>query len=216
MTDLPTTEHGLPIDEAFAVPANEDQLQRAATALTDHGLTVEIVETIADARSRVGELLPADESVFTSSSETLRLSGITEDIDESGRYRSTRQQLAELDAGTQGIERMKLGALPDVIVGSVHAVTEDGHVVAGSFTGSQLGPYAAGAGKVVWVVGAQKVVADLDTALRRLRTYSYPREDGRLRAEWGIGSALNKTLIVSGETTPGRLTLILVREAIGF
>jgi hypothetical protein len=216
MTELPTTDHGVPIDDAFAVPAAEDRLQRAAAALTDHGLTVEIVDTVAEARARVGELLPTDETVFTSSSETLGLSGITEDIDESGRYRSTRQQLADLDAGVQGVERMKLGALPDVIVGSVHAVTEDGHVVTGSFTGSQLGPYAAGAGKVIWVVGAQKVVADLDTALRRLRTYSFPREDERLRAAWGIGSALNKILIVSGETTPGRITVVLAREAIGF
>jgi hypothetical protein len=216
MTALPTTEHGLPIDDAFAVPATDAQLQRAAAALTDHGLSVEIVDTIADARTRVGELLPTDESVFTSSSETLRLSGITEDVDDSGRFRSTRQQLAELDATAPADERMKLGAIPAVIVGSVHAVTEDGHVVAGSFTGSQLGPYAAGAGKVIWVVGAQKVVADLDTALRRLRTYSYPREDDRLRSAYGIGSALNKTLIVSGETAPGRITVILVRDAVGF
>lgn len=216
MTTLPTTEHGLPIDEAFAVVATDAQLERAAAALTDHGLVVEIVDTVEDARARVGELLPTDERVFTGSSETLRLSGITEDVDESGRFTSTRQALAELDPAVQGTERTKLGALPDVIVGSVHAVTEDGHVVTGSFTGSQLGPYAAGAGKVIWVVGAQKVVADLDTALRRLRTYSYPREDGRLRDAYGIGSALNKTLIVSGETTPGRITVLLVREAIGF
>jgi hypothetical protein len=216
MTALPTTEHGLPIDEAFAVAATETQLQRATAALTDHGFTVEIVDSVAEARTRVGDLLPSDGSVFSGSSETLRLSGITEDIDESGRFRSTRQQLAALDLSTQGVERMKLGALPDVIVGSVHAVTEDGHLVAGSFTGSQLGPYAAGAGKVILVVGAQKVVADLDTALRRLRTYSYPREDDRLRTAYGIGSALNKTLIVSGETAPGRITVILVREPIGF
>jgi len=103
--------------------------------------------------------LSTDLSVFTSGSETLRLSDIAEDINDSGRFRSTRQQLAQLDVATQGDEMKKLGACPDVIVGSVHAVTEDGHAVAGSFTGSQLGPYAAGAGKVIWVVGAQKVSA---------------------------------------------------------
>ena len=109
-----------------------------------------------------------------------------------------------------------LGACPGVVVGSVHAVSEDGHVVVGSFTGSQLGPYAAGAGAVIWVVGAQKVVPDLDAAFRRLRTYSFPREDERLHAAYGIGSALNKILIVDGETTPGRITVLLVREPIGY
>ena len=69
----------------------------------------------------------------------------------------------------------------------------DGIIVAASATGSQLGPYAYGAGRVIWVVGAQKVVPDLETALRRMREYCYPREDERARRTYGQPSAIAKT-----------------------
>jgi hypothetical protein len=174
------------------------------------------VDDLAAARARVNELLPTDQSVFTAGSETLRLSGIADDINESGRFLSARKQMSQLDFATQYPEMKRLGALPAVVVGSVHAVTEDGRVVITSMTGSQLGPYAAGADKVIWVVGAQKVVADLATALRRVELYSLPKEDGRARTAYGIPSAANKTLIVDGEPAPGRITVVLVREAVGF
>ena len=58
----------------------------------------------------------------------------------------------------------------------MHAVTEDGSLIAASASGSQLEPYASGARKAIWVVGAQKVVPDLKAALRRIRAYSLPRE----------------------------------------
>jgi hypothetical protein len=211
-----TTAHGLPIDQSFAVTASEEQLQRAAAALTSRGLAVEIVDDLDAARSLVNELLPTDRSVFTAGSETLRLSGIAEDINDSGRFLSARQQIGQLDFATQYPEMKRLGALPDVVIGSVHAITEDGRAVIASMTGSQLGPYAAGADKVIWVVGAQKVVPDLSTALRRIELYSLPQEDDRARTAYGMPSAVNKMLIVDGEATPDRITVVLVREAVGF
>ena len=40
------------------------------------------------------------------------------------------------------------------MLGSVNAITEDGQLVASSATGSQLGPYASGAGQLILVVGS--------------------------------------------------------------
>ncbi|MEV0699620.1 LUD domain-containing protein [Saccharopolyspora sp. NPDC050389] len=107
-------------------------------------------------------------------------------------------------------------ATPDVVVGSVHAATEDGHLVVASEDGEQLGPYSYTAGMAVWVVGAQKVVPSIAAALRRIETYSYPLEDNRSRALRGRPVALSKILIVSKETSPGRAHVVLVREPIGF
>lgn len=203
-------------DERFAVAAQHEQVDRAAEAARANGLTVEVVDTAADARKLVNALLPTDKTVFTATSETLRLSGIAEDIDSSGRFVSLRTRLQE-DGVDRDPEQVRLrAAAPDVVVGSVHAVTEQGHLVAASATGSQFGPYAFGAGSVVWVVGAQKVVPDLETALTRLRTYSLPRENERCMAAYGQPSVLSKILIVERELFPGRATLVLVREAIGF
>lgn len=215
-TRLPTTEFGLPIDESFARPASEEQLQRAAAALRARGITVELVDSLAAARELTLTLLPADQSVFTASSETVRQSGLAEIIDRSGRFQSVRARLAQLSPATQMREMVRLGAAPDVLVGSAHAVTEEGEVVIASASGSQLGPISAGAAKVLLLVGAQKVVADRAAAMRRLQFYALPKEDVRARAAYGRGSALAKTLVIDREVVPGRLTVILIRAPVGY
>ncbi|MFC4036219.1 LUD domain-containing protein [Streptomyces polygonati] len=100
----------------------------------------------------------------------MRSSGIAADIDQSGRYRSLRAEQADWDMATRSDDVRVTRSAPDVVVGSVHAVTEDGKLVTASASGSQLAPYAFGAARAVWVVGAQKIVPDLATALRRGRS----------------------------------------------
>jgi hypothetical protein len=202
------------LDPSFAQPASTEQLEQAAAGLTRRGYTVHIVDTGADARTLVLDLLPKDRGVFTASSETLRLAGITAAIDDDDAFVSVRRQIAE--AGGDFASQVRLGAAPDVVVGSVHAITEDGQMVAASASGSQLASYAAGALTAIWVVGAQKVVPDLDTALRRVRTHSLPLEYDRLYEARGSESFIGKILIFEREAMPNRGTVVLVRERIGF
>jgi hypothetical protein len=209
------TQFGIPIDESFGERASEESIQKTAAALKSRNLGVEIVDTPADARAYVNSILPKDKSIFTAQSETVNISGLDEDINMSGKYNAIRPQMMKLDYKTQRAEMLKMGAAPDVVVGSVHAITEDGQVLAASGSGSQLGPYAAAAGKVIWVVGSQKIVPDLDTAMRRLQYYAYPKEDARVRQKYGMPSGLMKILIVNGDM-PGRSSVVLIREPIGF
>jgi hypothetical protein len=74
----------------------------------------------------------------------------------------------------------KLGAAPDYVIGSAHAVTDAGEIIVGSGSGSQLGAYAFAGGHVILVIGHQKLVRDLDEGLRRVREYSLPREHARM------------------------------------
>src|SRR5256885_38344 len=101
----------LPVDTSFAVPASEEQLSRAAKGLADRGVTSHLVDTVEDARALVRELLPADRAVFTASSETLRISGILADIDESGDFRSVRAERAATDT-TVNRAQIQMGATP--------------------------------------------------------------------------------------------------------
>ena len=117
---------------------------------------------------------------------------------------------------TQGDEIRRLGASPDYAAGSVQAVTEDGHVLLASKTGSQLGPYASGAGKVIWVAGAQKIVKDVTEGLRRIQEYCYALEDVHMQELYKIGTEVNKILIINKEMRPGRNTMIIVKEEVGF
>jgi hypothetical protein len=200
----------------FADPAPAQSLDRAAAALTAHGFTVEILDDAAAARIRVKDLIPEGASVFTGASETLRLSGIDADINTSGRYRAIKPRVLATDRATGGDEIRRLLASPDVVVGSVHAVTETGSLVAASGTGSQLPAYAGGAARAIWIVGAQKLVPDLPAALRRVEDHCLPLESARTQLAYGSPSAINRLLILNAELVPGRGTVLLLREAIGF
>jgi hypothetical protein len=153
---------------------------------------------------------------LTATSRTLEAIGLLEEIEQSQDYRPVRPRLMQLNYQTQADEMRKMGASPDYVVGSVHAVTEQGQVLIASASGSQLGPYASGSGTVIWVVGAQKIVPDLEEGFRRINQYSYPLEDARAQAAYGMGSAINEILIVNGAFQPGRTTIVLVKEDLGY
>ena len=162
------------------------------------------------------DLIPDGAGVYHSSSRTLELIGLAEQIEHSNHFQSVRARLQTLDRVTQRNEMRKLGASPDVLVGSVHAITEQGEIMIASATGSQLGPAAWGAGLVIWVVGTQKLVPTLSDGLRRIREHSLPLESERTQRVYGQASAINKLLIVSGEAYPGRITIVLVKQQLGF
>lgn len=200
----------------FTAPAPAQRLERVVAALRANNFAVEILDDAAAARTRIKDLIPEGASVFTGASETLRLSGIEEDINNSGRYDAVRTRTLAMDRATQMGEILRLLASPDVIVGSVAAVTETGSLVVASASGSQLSGYACGAGQAIWIVGAQKVVPDLSTALRRIENHCLPLENERAMKVYGKPSAVNRVLILNAEPHPGRGTVLLLREAIGF
>jgi acyl-CoA hydrolase len=200
----------------FADPAPAQTLERAAAALTEHGFTVEVLDDTAAARTRIKELIPEGASVFTGASETLQLSGIEADINTSGRYQAIKPQVLAMDRVAHADDRRRLLASPDVALGSVAALTETGSLVVASGSGSQLPGYAGGAARAIWIVGAQKVVPDLTTALRRVEEHCLPLESARTMAAYGYPSAVNRLLILNAEPYPDRGTVLLLREAVGF
>jgi hypothetical protein len=200
----------------FTEPAPAELLERVATALKEKNFAVEILDDAEAARERIKELIPEGATVFTGASETLRLSGIDDDLNTSGRYDSVKSRSTTMDRATQLSEIWRLLAVPDVIVGSVSAVTESGSLVVASASGSQLAGYAGAAPKAIWIIGAQKIVPDLDTALRRIEEYCLPLETERAMKVYGVPSSVNRLLVLNKEPMPGRGTVLLVREAIGF
>ncbi len=199
----------------FTTPASEETLQEVAARLRERNLEAVVVVGPWEARQVVLAMLPLGAEVHSGKSQTLEDTGILAELRDSGRYRFLRTLLSQMDRKTQGAEMRKLSAAPDFMLGSVHAITEDGVLVTVSATGSQLGPYASGAGKVILVVGSQKIVPDLDTAFRRIREHVMPWEDARLRATIGIGTTLAKLLIIEREFSAGRTTVVLVRNPVG-
>jgi len=203
-------------NEGFTKLANDEQIKHTADALEANNIHVIIAENGAEAKRIFFELIPDGSEVFLGASVTLEKLGIKEEVDKSGKYDALRPRMFAMNRETQGREIRKLGSAPDYAAGSVHAVTEDGHVLIASNTGSQLGPYASGAGKVIWVVGAQKIVKDLNEGLRRIEEYVYPLEEMHMQELYHISSAIGKILIFNREIRPNRTTMIIVKEELGF
>jgi len=204
------------ISRRFGTVADEPSVKRTVAALEANGITVLRAPDSATARRIVLDLIPDASQVHHGASQTLDVVGITDEIDKSGRYDPLRPRIWGMDRKTEGDEIRRLGAAPDVMLGSVHAVTETGSLLAASMSGSQLGPYVSGAGRVILVVGTQKIVRDLEEGLLRINEYAYPLEDARAQTAYGIRSAVNKVVVINREITPGRITVVLVDEVLGF
>jgi hypothetical protein len=203
-------------NQEFAKLASDEQIERTAKALEANGIHAVVAENGEEAKRIFFELVPEGAEIFLGASVTLETLGIKDEIDKSGRYDPIRPKMFAMNRETQGREIRKLGGAPDFAAGSVHAVTEDGQVLIASNTGSQLGPYAAGAGKVIWVVGAQKIVKDLDEGMKRIYEYDLPLEIEHMRQLYDASTGVNKVLIVNHEIRPNRITMIIVKEELGF
>jgi len=196
--------------------AGDVRVKRTMAALEANGMTVLRASDAAAAKRIVLGLIPDASPVHQGASQTLDVLGITHEIEKSGRYAALRPRIWSMDRETEANEIRRLGAAPDVMLGSVHAVTETGSLLAASMSGSQLGPYVSGAGRVILVIGTQKIVRDVEEGLLRINEYAYRLEDARAQAAYGIRSAVNKVLVINREITPGRITVVLVDEVLGF
>ena len=204
------------VSRRFATLVDDERLTRTVAALEANGITALRASDADDARRIVLGLIPDGAEVHHGASQTLDVTGIAAALDQSGRYEPLRPRIWSMDRATQADDIRRLSAAPEVMLGSVHAVTETGSLMAASMSGSQLAPYVAGAGRVILVVGAQKVVADVEEGLRRIDEYAFPLEDARAFEAYGIHSGVNKIVIINREITPGRITVVLVDEVLGF
>lgn len=197
--------------------ADKQTIDKTIEGLKANGIDAKFVQTGEEAKKEVFSMIPKGAEVMTMSSTTLDTLGITQEVQESGKYTSVKNKLNSMDKN-QVLEKKKLGAAPEWSLGSVHAVTEEGHVLIASNSGSQLPAYAYGSSHVIWVVGVQKIVKNTDDGIKRIYEYVLPLESERANKAYNItsGSNVSKLLVINKETSPERLTLILVGEKLGF
>src|SRR6476646_7092183 len=201
-------------DRFLALP-DEQTLAATVVALEDHGSSVEVVDDLDDAREAVLARLPEGSAVMTNTSVTLKETGIEAAINEGGPYDSVRNRMLALDFETQAQEMKAIAGQSEFALGSVHAITREGTLVIASASGSQLASYAWGAANVIFVVGAQKLVATLDDARDRIFQHSLKLEDARALATYGQNSSVGKILEIHQEL-PGRIHVVLIRQSVGF
>ena len=201
--------------ERFTALPDEQTLAATVVALEEHGFSVDVVDDLDAALEAVLARIPEGASVMTNTSVTLQGTGIADAINDGGPYDSARNRLNELDFATQLQEMKEVAGQPDYALGSVHAVTRDGTLVIASASGSQLASYGWGAAHVIFVVGAQKLVPDAETARTRIFEHSLKLEDARAYAAYGQNSSVGKILEIHQED-PGRIHVVLIHQQVGF
>jgi LUD domain len=201
--------------ERFTTLPDDETLAATVVALEEHGFSVDVVDDLEAARDAVLARIPEGSIVMTNTSVTLQEAGIAAAIDEGGAYDSARNRMMALDFATQLQEMKAIAGQPDYALGSVHAVTRGGTLVIASASGSQLASYAWGAAHVIFVIGAQKLVANPEAARERVYQHSLPLEDARAYAAYGQNSVVGKILEIHQET-PGRIYLVLIRQVVGY
>lgn len=192
-------------------------VEKTTAALQKNGMNVLYAQNGDEAKQKALELIPKGGDVMDMTSQTLEHIGLTKAIQDSGKFDSIKKKLMEMNREYQGREMQELGSAPEWAVGSVNAVTENGEVLIASNTGSQLPAYAYGADHVIWVVGTQKIVKDMDQGMKRIYDYVLPLEAERAKKAYGaVGSNVSKLLVISREIKPDRITVIFANEVLGF
>ena len=203
----------------YTHPVSEEVVNKTIEALTKNGISAELVQTAEEAKNKVLSLIPEGAEVMTMTSITLEEAGLAKELNSSSKYKSVRNKLASMNRDTEHREMQKLGAAPEWVVGSVHAVTEEGEAVVTSGTGSQLPAYLYGASHVLWVIGTQKIVKNVAEAMNRIKEHLIPLESVRARKAYGLPDTWNtnpsKTVVINQEA-PDRIHIIFVNQKLGF
>ena len=186
----------------------------------------------SDLFEKVMSMIPEGCNVGLGDSLTLKQIGVIDAL-EKGNY-------AFFDAWRPGLsleERMdfkRRSLVSDVFVTGSNALTLDGKIVNVDGHGNRTAAMLFGPRKVIIVVGINKIVANLEDALERIRTIAAPRnakskayvnppppcsitgECSDCHGPWRI---CNKTVIIEGQFDNDRfepvITVIIVGEELG-
>lgn len=170
-----------------------------------------------EALTTVLRMIPKGALVAHGTSTTLVEIGFVDLLkrpDSGYRYLNAEWQV-EKDAAKRARLRARLSVESEYYLGGVQAICETGEVLGADASGSRQAFYTYGPPHVIWVAGVNKLVADADAGVRRVREVALPLEDKRIRSAGGGGSFVGKLVFYERER-PGRITLVLVGETLGF
>jgi L-lactate utilization protein LutB len=196
---------------------DERALRRTVESLNDRGINAQLVSTKEEALKLVVNMIPDNSEIASGASASLDEIGLLQLLKSGNHHwRNLKDQIMNEKDPVKRRELQVKATAADYYLGSVHAVAETGEIVVVSASGSQIPAYAFNAKNVIWVVGAQKIVPNLEQAMKRIREYSLPLENARMRKFGYPGSMIGKMLIFERERGSNRkLTMILVKEQLG-
>ena len=203
-------------ENAWEVLPDARVVEETLGALKARGFKAELVPGREAALKLVQSLIPAGGQVMTGSSRTLDEIGFTALLTSGSHpWVNLKAQIVAEKDGEKQMELRRRAIFADYFLGSVHAITRSGEMVAGSASGSQLAAYAFGGKNLILVAGTQKITADLNEAFRRLREHTTPLEDRRMKGLGAPGTYLSRIIVLEREARRS-VHVVLVNEKLGF
>ena len=211
------------MDEAGADPGKWNTIpapeivEKTVWEIENRGIKVIVARDGAEALSVVKKIIPPGSEVMNGSSTTLIEIGYEEYIaqGQSGWNLVHKNITAENDGGKRAELRRKSVAAEYFISGA-NAIAGTGEIVGCDASGSRVGAWPFAAGHLILVAGINKIVPTLEDALDRVRNYAFRLENARAMKAYGTPSVIGKCVILAHEKTEGRITLVLVKEALGY
>lgn len=170
-------------------------------------------------------LIPDGSSIGYGGSVTLGEIGALEALD-SPKYRLIKRENAKTDEEVEKVFKEILFC--DVFLMSSNAITVDGELVNVDGRGNRISFLAYGPKSVILVAGMNKITADVDSGINRIKTLAAPMNAVRLGRSTpcaATGVCVNcqspdcicaNTIITRRSHANGRIKVILVGEELGF
>ncbi len=203
----------------YTTLANQETIEETIKNLAANNVEGIFVQTSKEALEKIKSLIPTGASVMNGASVTLEQIGFVDYL-KSGSHQWNNLHaaiLAEKDPAKQVVLR-KQSALSDYYLGSVHALSQTGEFIVASNSGSQLPHVVFTSPNVIFVVGAQKIVTNLDEGMKRLQDHVIPLEDKRMMERHNVHTYPSKIVIFKreGTFTQRKVKVIIVNETLGF
>ena len=192
-------------------------------ALKANGFDVEFVETADAATKLVLNMIPAEATVGIAGSTSVRQTGLATLLRERGAKVIDVVAPSELPID----ELMRQSVCSDVLLTSSNAVTLDGKLVNIDAAGNRVAGMMFGPKKVILIVGANKIVRNVDEAIDRIRNVIAPYHcmvrgtktpcavELRCSDCRSPARICNITTILEKKPWHTEMTIILVREDMG-
>ncbi len=196
--------------------------------LKKRGMDGLFCETSAQAVESICGMIPAGSLVGMGGSETILETGLIDAL--------RRLDIHLLDRYKEGTSREEIdamrrqGLLSDVFICSSNAVSADGKLVNVDGTGNRVAALIYGPKKVIVITGMNKIAPDLDAAIARVKNQAAPANSLRVNVETPCSKTgfcqdphchpphriCCQLVVTEASMTPGRITVVLVNENLGY
>jgi L-lactate utilization protein LutB len=198
------------------IPGNKE-IEETISSLKNRGFRVFLVENKEEALEKIKELIPKGAEIMYGSSTTLEEIGFFSFLQSKKTlWKDLSEEIKKENDQTKRQDLRRKAVVSDYFLGSVNAISKNGELVACDASGSRVGAYLFAAKNLILVSGIQKITPNLESAIKRVREYVFPLENERAKKIYGMSSATAKWVIIEKEFIPNRITIILVKEKLGF